>query len=162
MGWLFTHGASRHDIISNLVQPEENETRRWETVAHCLRGNVLWSVIKLTKKAENITETFIGCHLLDKSTGVGWGYKNLCESIGPLYYTCPLKYLEMAPVANQSWRDDVIAYHKWMNRQFKVGQKISLENASIPWVELVSLKPLLGIYNGLSYRIPRRMIGEVL
>ncbi len=162
MGWLFTQGASRHDIINKLVQPEENETRRWETKTHCLRGNVLWSVIKLTQKVEGVTETFIGCHLLSKSKGCGWGYKELCESMGPYYYTCPLKYLDMAPVANQEWRDDVIEYHQRMNRQFKIGQKISLENASIPWVVLTSLKPLRGLYYNMSYRIPRRMIGEIM
>jgi hypothetical protein len=162
MGWLFTYGASRRDIINRLIQPEENEIRRWETVAYCVRGNVLWSVIKLTKKAEDIVENFIACHLLGSSEGCGWGYKDMTESMGPCYYTCPLKYLEMTPVANQAWRDKVIYYHQRMSRKFEVGQKVSLENSGIPWVELISLKPLLGIYNGLSYRIPRRMIGDVL
>ncbi len=162
MGWLFTQGASRRDIISCLVQPEENENRRWETITHCLRGNVLWSIIKLTKKPKNISETFIGCHVLRNEKSYGWGYKELCESVGPYYYTCPIKYLKMAPVANQAWRDEVMAYHKRMTRRFAVGQKVALENSSIPWVVLTSIKPLLGIYGGMRYRIPRRMIGEVL
>ena len=162
MGWLFTQGASRRDIINNLVQPEENETRRWETITHCLRGNVLWSIIKLTKKPEEIIEIFIGCHVLRNEKDYGWGYKDMCESMGPYYYTCPIKYLEMAPVANQAWRDEVMAYHKRMSRHFTVGQKVTLESASIPWVVLTSIKPLLGVYGGMHYRIPRRMIGDVL
>ncbi|MEJ1397814.1 MAG: hypothetical protein RPU52_09860 [Candidatus Sedimenticola sp. (ex Thyasira tokunagai)] len=162
MGWLFTQGASRRDIINNLVQPEENENRRWETITHCLRGNVLWSIIKLTKKSGEIIETFIGCHLLSNDKGYGWGYKDMCESMGPCYYTCPIKYLEMVPVANQAWRDEVMAYHKRMSRHFAVGQKVALESASIPWAVLTSIKPLLGVYGGMRYRIPRRMIGDML
>ena len=34
MGWLFTQGASKADIIRKLVSKEENDKRRWETIAH--------------------------------------------------------------------------------------------------------------------------------
>lgn len=162
MGWLFTHGTSKSDIIRKLVSAEENDKRRWETVAHCIRGNVLWVVSQITYKRDNRQERFIVCYLLRSSEGYGWGYKDMTESMFPYQFSCPLKYLEMAPVANEKWRAEVRAYHECHHRRVEIGQKIGLVNASIPWVVITSTKPLLGIYAGLRYRVPRRMLGDVI
>jgi len=48
MGWLFKQGFSKSEIIRDLTAIEENETRRWETLTHSVRGNVLWAVVELT------------------------------------------------------------------------------------------------------------------
>jgi hypothetical protein len=53
---------------------------------------------------------YIGCHLLESSGGE-WGYKSLDESVHPYYYSCPLRYLDMAPVRSSEWREGVRAYH---------------------------------------------------
>jgi hypothetical protein len=57
------------------------------------------------------TERYIGCDLLRKHPGHGWGYKDLTESMHPYYYTCPLSYLETVPVACEEWREQVREYH---------------------------------------------------
>ena len=164
MGWLFTHGASKADVIKDLITTEENDKRRWQRLAHCIRGNVLWAVVELTFKQEEERrqECFIACYLLQKSEGCGWGYKEMSESMYPYYFSCPLKYLDMVPVANSDWRADVRAYHQRRNRKVEIGQKIGLVNASIPWVVITSKRPLQGSHDGRRYRVPRRMLGEVL
>lgn len=162
MGWLFIYGATKRDLIVKLTSPEENATRRWEPLAHSLRGNVLWAVVELTDKTDQSRKRFIACYLLRSSRSDGWGYKEMEESMGPNYYSCPLKYLEMVPEANAAWREAVREHHHQRNRKVSVGQRIGLINASIPWVVVTSIKPLLGIYNGQCYRVPRRMIGDVI
>lgn len=111
MGWLFIRAARKADIIRKLVAPEEDETRRWETIAHSVRGNVLWAVIEITCKLENRRRRFIACNLLSREKGCGWGYKAMDESMHPYYYSCPLKYLDMAPVANADWRAGVRSHY---------------------------------------------------
>ena len=162
MGWLFTEDASRSDIINKLTSPEENNTRRWETLAHCVRGNVLWAVIEITCKQDDTRKRFIACDLLSSDKDYGWGYKDMEESMFPYYFSCPLTYLNMVPVANADWRTEVQKYHQRRHRKVDIGQKIGLVNASIPWVVITSKRPLRGIYDGIRYRIPRRMLGEIM
>ena len=162
MGWLFTQGSSKSDIIRKLTATEENETRRWETLTHSVRGNVLWAVVEITHKQEQTNKRYIVCYLLRSDKGYGWGYKDMDESMFPYYFSCPLKYLAMVPVANADWRAEVQKYHERRNRKVDIGQKIGLVNASIPWVVITSKRPLLGTYDGMCYRVPRRMLGEVL
>ena len=54
--------------------------------------------------------TLIGCHLLE-SEGREWGYKFLVEAEHPYYYSCPLRYLDMAPVQSSEWRERVHRFH---------------------------------------------------
>lgn len=162
MGWQFTYDAAKADIIRDLTTPEENETRRWEPIAHCVRGNVLWMVIEITYLQEERSKRFIACYLLARQKGCGWGYKGMDESMHPYYYSCPLKYLDLAPVANADWRAAVRVYHRNRNRKLNIGQKIGLKGSTIPWVVITSLRPLTGEYGGLRYRVPRRLLGEAL
>jgi hypothetical protein len=162
MGWLFTYDASKADIIHDLTTPEENASRRWETIAHCVRGNVLWAVIEITRKQENRRKRFIACYLLARQTGYGWGYKDMEESMHPCYYSCPLKYLDMVPVANADWRTAVRTYHRNRTRKLTIGQKIGIKGSTLPWVVITSLRPLTGEHGGRRYRVPRRLLGDAL
>ena len=119
MGWLYPQGASRRDIIEDLISTDDNDQRRLETIAHCTRGNVLWSVVEITRKQDGgRKERFISCCLLGCERGSGWGYKCMDESMGPFYYSCPLSYLDLAPtVANHKWRQAVKAYHRRVNQK---------------------------------------------
>ena len=163
MGWLFKSGYNKSDLIKHLIKPEENEQRRIETLRHCVRGNVLWSVVEITEKQENRRWRVIACHLLAAhSDGFGWGYKDMQESCHPLYYSCPLKYLELVPeVANESWREGVRSYHQ-RHRKIAVGERVALINSEIPWVDVVSSRPLVGVYGGVRYRVPRSFVGAAL
>ncbi len=87
-------------------------------IAHALRGNVLWSVVEMTAKAEGVhhdlaagqSPRYIRCDLLERSGGQ-WGHKPLDESMHPYYYSCPLSYLDLAPEQSADWRAGVRAYH---------------------------------------------------
>jgi hypothetical protein len=54
----------------------------------------------------------------------GWGYKDLDESMGPYYFSCPLKYLDMVPIdrygGNAEWRAGVVAYHERQREKQKL------------------------------------------
>jgi len=121
MGWLMKRGYTRSMMIDHLTRAEESEKTRYTTITHCLRGNVLWSVAEITSKVDGLrlvdttlaigqSKRFIACHLLARSE-YGWGYKDMEESMHPYYYTCPIKYLEMVPVACKEWREKVYEYH---------------------------------------------------
>lgn len=119
MGTYYTDGASRRDIVADLTKGWESETARSVTLKNCLRGNVLWTVEEVTPKGDK-GDRFIGCYLL-RPHPRGWGYKPMSESMGPYYYTCPLGYLNMVPVADAAWREDVRSTHanKVANQRLK-------------------------------------------
>ena len=129
MGWLFRHGISRRELIAE-------RTKGWERskpdglqitsrcLAQCYRGGafsgVLWSAWERTFTRDGQqtepTQRWIQCDLLRHQRDCGWGYKDLEESCGPYYYSCPLKYLAMVPLdqygGNETWREQVQEHHK--------------------------------------------------
>lgn len=117
MGWYFSR-QSRSELIAELTAPQETERASATVIAHALRGNVLWSVVEVTAKTEGVHRDlapgqslrYIRCDLLERSDGQ-WGYKPLDESMHPYYYSCPLSYLDMAPVQSPEWRERVRAHH---------------------------------------------------
>ena len=160
MGWWFQQGATKKDVIQDLIREQENENGKWTTLAHSVRGNILWSVRERLDKKENKTERYILCSILGSQKNYGWGSKDMDEGMGPCYYSCPLKYLEMAPEPmsehSKGWRETVRAYHKKLAFKLNVGMKVELEYCKIPYVEITSVKPLRGKYNGIVYRLHRR------
>lgn len=114
MGWFYTEGQTRKELI-------EERTKNWRScnglyhnkcLAHCTRGNVLWAVWERYHIESGCTHRYITCDLMQRQRNYGWGYKDMCESMHPYYYSCPLKYLGMAPVASEPWRKGVREYHK--------------------------------------------------
>ena len=128
MGWLFTPGSTRQGLIRERSANWDRTTDdgmvvKSNCLAHCFRGNrfsgVLWAVWERTFSKDNRevqpTERWITCDLLQYRMGDGWGYKDMDESMGPFYYSCPLGYLEMVPIdqygGNKQWREGVRNYH---------------------------------------------------
>lgn len=109
MGWLF-YAHTRKDLIADRIKGQETEHATWKTLKHCAVGNTLWYISEITVKQTGETTRHIFCDLLQKNHGK-WGYKDLSESMGPYYYSCPLAYLAMVPVENATWRESVIQYH---------------------------------------------------
>ena len=127
MGWTFMNGQTRKELIADRT--EDWERTRDDVVikstclAYCYRGNafsgVLWSVWERTfqRDGEDFqpTERWIACDLLQYQSGA-WGYKDMDESMGPYYYSCPMKYLEMVPMeqfgGNAKWREIVHSHHE--------------------------------------------------
>lgn len=117
MGWLFS-SRTRSELIQDLTQSEDHAHASVRVVAHTLRGNVLWSVAEVTAKTEGVhpdlapgdSMHYIRCDLLQRSGGE-WGYKAMDESAAPYYYSCPLRYLDMAKPLSPEWHEKVRAYH---------------------------------------------------
>jgi hypothetical protein len=160
MGWLFTHGQTRADIIACRVSPWENDNVSCKTIDYAVCMNVLWSVNVLSRDGKEF-ERYIGCDLLAKHDG-SWGYKDMCEAMGPCYYSCPLRFLDMVPVASAEWREKVKEYHGKRQRKLEVGKTYELLNCKIPHVKISNLRPLRGEYNGTTYRLSKTLIGEVI
>ena len=165
MGWLYTPDITREELINDIVNDEENDSGIWKTLRHCTRGNVLWMVKQITRKSTGEATRVIGCYLLnrlvekqDNREIVSWGYKDMTESMGPHYYSCPLSYLSDVPVANEQWRKKVHQYH----RKIDVGDRLILQFCKIPYVEVQTTRPLVGIYEGNRYRIKRSLIADIL
>jgi hypothetical protein len=113
MGWYFKYGASRADVIRKLTAPQKNEETGWERkpLKFSTAGNVLWTVEEITAATDGSKSRIIGCYLLQRSQE-GWGYKPMTEEDGPVYYTCPLSYLEIAEELDPKWREHVREYWK--------------------------------------------------
>ena len=117
MGWLFS-SRTRSELIQDLIRPEDTARASVRVLVHTLRGNVLWSVSEVTAKATGVCPDlapgesirFIRCDLLQRSGGE-WGYKAMDESMAPYYYSCPLRYLDMAKELSPGWREMVRAHH---------------------------------------------------
>lgn len=155
MGWDFTAGASKKDIIAYLTKEGEST----KCLAHTVKGNVLWTVHETKASGAK----WIGCFLLGSSRNFGWGYKDMCESMHPYQYNCPLSYLDMVPVACPEWREGVKAYHAKAKIKLKVGDKVKLiSGCSVPEVTVTSIKPLRAVANGKEYKLPRRYIDSVI
>ena len=114
MGWLFS-SRTRSELIRDLTRPEDTARASVRVLVHTLRGNVLWSVSEVTAKTEGVHPDLapgesIRCDLLQRSDGE-WGYKAMDESMAPYYYSCPLRYLDMARELSPAWREKVRAHH---------------------------------------------------
>ena len=163
MGWDFSMGATKKSVIADLMKGWESETSKVVSLAHCTKGNILWGVMETTTKATGETRKWISCSILGAEKDFGWGSKDMTESMGPCYYTCPLSYLEMVPAASEEWRTKVRAYHTKMNVKLKVGDRVKLSEGCNPGeMTVTSLKPLRAVANGTTYRLPKRYLAGVV
>lgn len=163
MGWDFTLGASRADVIRDRTKRWESESQVAECEAHCTRGNVLWTVWEHTDKATCEVTRYIGCDLLQGQKGYGWGYKDMCESMHPYYYTCPERYLDLVPVACEEWREMVRKRAADRRRKVKTGERYAIPGSTLSWVEIESVRPLRGVgSDGRLYRVSKGQLGECL
>lgn len=166
MGWSFSYDQSRSELIAERTRSETQSDGRWNCLRHCTVGNVLWTVWEVIPgQPDKQPFRFIGCDLLAPGgKRMGWGYKDMCESMGPCYYSCPLAYLDMAPVANARWREQVRAWHAKRNRKVDVGDVLVFEGLSIPEVKVIekSGRRLIGEYAGCRYRIPPKVLALVV
>lgn len=170
MGWLYGWN-SRKELVTHLV----DEPQSYKTLAHATtRENgqsILWAVHEFPMDSPSETyrgKKFIACYLMDSDKGMH-GYKDMEESMGPYFYSCPLAYLDMVPeVTNQEWRDGVKARVEAETKRKKfmklvaVGNIVQLPASYKPnKFRVVSLMPLLGEANGTTYRIPKNKIEAV-
>lgn len=162
MGWYGTYGATRADIIKQIIKEStwEREGVTHRVLANCLRGSTLWALHE-TKHADGTEVRFISAYLLYSGKGEA-GYKPVSEDMGPCEVSCPLGYLDKTtePINEWSreWRERVRAFHKRTGQKLTVGQVVKLQNATVPEVRITSVKPLRGEHNGFVYRLSRRLL----
>ncbi len=142
MGWTYPNGVSRKELIQQRTRTWEREINdvlvRSNCIAHCFRGGrfsgVLWAVWERTferdgKQVEK-TQRWITCDLIRCYSG-DWGYKDMDESCGPYYFSCPQSYLTMVSLeqygGNAEWRSQVRLYHQKQleNRRRKKSQSLT-------------------------------------
>jgi hypothetical protein len=164
MGWLFGHGQSRAQLIGRLTQDEEHNGVMRRCLRHCTSGNVLWTVWEIRRQAE-APYRYIGCDLMafDKECR-GWGYNDLCESMEPFYYSCPLSYLDMVPPAAPAWREQVRGYHAARSRALALGDTLTFKGLSITEAVVVGRRRRTWIIecNGIRYALPPRFLRNVV
>jgi len=159
MGWLFTEGQTRRQLIEHLTKTEENDKRKWTTLKRYCSGNTLFTVQEVLNKETLETHRFIGVYLMAPHKGYGWGYKDMDESMGPYQVGCPLSFFDMVPDPGSyatEWRKQCRFAHARRFQKLEVGQAVKLTNGHS--YKIVSLCPLRGELAGLIYRIPRRML----
>lgn len=178
MGWSFGWDT-RRELIEHLTENQTNEytpdgqTEKIKTVRtclkHCFKGSpfkgTLWTVWEITRIRPGEdkpfeTDRYIGCDLLQYYREHRWGYKDLCESMGPCQVNCPLSYLDMVPVANAEWREHVKRYHI----KLMIGQTVKLRDGCSPdTLTITSVRPLRGRDEStLTWRFSRSQIERVL
>jgi hypothetical protein len=160
MGWTVTYGDSRKDVIQYLTKGWESEKAAVKCLAKQFKGNAfsgtLYGVFETTPKDGSKPYRWIFVALMryyptSKTQGQGgWGYKDMDETCGPCEVSCPLKYIEMAPLVDRpdvhngyaaGWREEVRAY--WEKRRegrrlaaaLKPGDPITVHGE--PWTFIV-------------------------
>ena len=120
MGWLFSCNRS-HDkaaLIEELRRPSRYGDKQ-RLIKSTVVGNNHWYVAEIVD-GPDAGKRYIG---LDKmQSGYpdhGWGYKDMCESMGPVEVNCPLGFLDLVPEPPEpygpGWRERVRAYHAERN-----------------------------------------------
>lgn len=122
MGWLF-YAITQQDLVDDRLRSDLDHPRlRRQTLASELvdeaGSKVLWSVVEYTAQTDDLSWLergrslrLINCDLIE-CRGGRWGYKGLDEACHPFYYSCPLAFLDLAPVVkSKKWRQGVRDYH---------------------------------------------------
>lgn len=115
MGWIFIP-ISRAELIHRLIAPEINDVACFDTIAHALQDDVLWTVERVAARQRmrhlepGQSLCRIACFLLKENEGM-WGFQATDESAYPPYYSCPPHFLDMARETCPAWREKVRDYH---------------------------------------------------
>lgn len=88
-------------------------------------GNNFWY---LYSNPDNVITIGL-CLMKGGGRGMGWGYKGMDETWGPVELNCPLKYLSLASAPRGhavEWRERVRAYHaaKRARPKLKAGMRV--------------------------------------
>lgn len=181
MGWLFTYGQTRAQLIQKCLHGGASPAG-YTPLDHAVVGTHLWVVFERKGSASNpngepqgplassasASERFIALYLLRPKRRYGWGYKAIDEGMGPVEVDCPLRLLNLAgtPQGEYSagWRERVGAARaeksarKARIKSLRIGEMVTLAPECQPAkVTITSLRPLRGrAENGRDYRIAPR------
>jgi len=172
MGWLFTQGASKTDVIRELTRDQSTDERVYRTLRKCLRGNTMYALVESGPVGE--TRKWIGVFMLGSERDFGWGYKDVDESMGPVQCDCPVSYLDEAdePVNEyaREWRETCRTRAARRKAQAakrpKPGERWSCRGRHCKEIRIVSVEGrrivAANVADGQLYRIPKKLLGEKL
>lgn len=113
MGWCFGE-RTKEELVQAIIKAwHPSSGTRVETLAHTVRGSTLYAVREFTAPDGSKSRCLVVC-LLKKDRTMGWGSKDMEESMAPYAYDCPLSYLDMVPDPGYyatEWRRKVREYH---------------------------------------------------
>lgn len=116
MGWDFGPYENKAALVEYLTQSWQDNEGFYTCLAKASKTGILWTVWEEVSKETGKSRRWIGCDLIKGGKG-RYGYKGMCETMGPLYYSCPLEFLDMVPEPTgdkarycQGWRDKVRAW----------------------------------------------------
>lgn len=127
MGWFYGY-ETRKQLTDDLLKVTNTG---YKMIAKACTSNRLWVVYENPEGYRYIT-----LFLLSKRDG-NYGYKPMDEHMGPYYYDCPLKLLEIAEpqqphTMGKFWRNNVRTYwddkNKAISLKLKVGQPVLVYN----------------------------------
>lgn len=124
MGWTYRYDDTKKKLIAYLTQEllyciddssvpkgyRIDPNKRGEIIDSHIHGNNLWKVVSIqTRLSETSSwcevDRYIALDLLGKDRMGNWGYKGMCESMGPYEFSCPVRFLDMVPVPKQVYSD---------------------------------------------------------
>lgn len=120
MGWLFGH-YERRTLIEHLVNGNGVKTLK-----HFLSGNNLWCV------HEHDGQRWACLYLLRGSPKVkndpyNWGYKDVCESMGPNELSFPYTWLDLLTPTDSQYANE------WRARVKARGEKLQKATLGSKW-----------------------------
>ena len=155
MGWSYYRNYTKAQLIEHLTKSHESVDFQYTCIKKCLKGNALWTVWDMkSKESDDKNKRVIELLLVSRHDNE-WGYKGISESAGPFYYSCPLSYLDMVPVADAQWREQVKAYHSKVKPKIGLIMELTPNALNITALKLVEKnKKWIGVtVDGERYQI---------
>jgi hypothetical protein len=163
MGWMSSEAWPTRKALKDYLKSGREFSPGVEILGSGGSGNELWMAIKGGETS------YLVLFLLGSCGYNEWGYKDMTESMGPYYYGCPLKLLDLVPETNPEWRKDVREHHgkrkaeakakRELKKKLRVGARLRLREGCNPQeVVISSLDPLMGDAYGGTYRLPPRIL----
>lgn len=120
MGWLFGH-YERSTLVKHLT-----DGNGVKTIKHCLVGNNLWCV------HEHDGQRWACLYLLRGSPRIkndpyNWGYKDVCESMGPNEISFPYTWLDLLTPTDSKYANE------WRARVKARGEKLQKATIGSKW-----------------------------
>lgn len=95
MGTYFTDGATRADVVAEILEPlRRGDHLVVSRITDIGDEPILWTVEKGVKDGKPYQ--FIGCYILRYAQS-GWGYKPMDETTGPCFYSVPVEWIDKYP-----------------------------------------------------------------
>lgn len=167
MGWLFScnHDHDKKACLSELRRPSRFAPG-CELLKSSVVGNNHWYLLKCPDGRIDIGLDLMASGYPEH----GWGYKDICEEMGPCEVNCPIGFLSLASEPRGyavEWRKRVVEYHERRKARPKPtpnmvveygGHKYRLLNVN--WRGARSGWDVLGLEDGRSYRMRAHQLSK--